>query len=294
LFFTPGVYQPSTDDHVPHQTPNTSCSASSFPNLIPPKRVKQPCRSRTFDWVRDRRPLVSNAGTTNSSRTPLDRSATRGALPRPRGHPKISCRTPSSHRRDIAGRGPPTACPSPTRIHPGDDIWPGPPDHGTRARSGWTSITAAHGLVRQREPTVAGARPVSSEHYQELWTCSETGNGGEDIFLQNENCLTTRRTSGPAWNNGSSRGYAAYDVPPNVTSHQAYGMGSYWLLQRPTRGVADRAFERRPGSGASLPNEPASPVPLRGRRDRARHPPPTAGDSHPTRTPGYVPAVPDP
>jgi hypothetical protein len=46
-----------------------------------------------------------------------------------------------------------------------------------------------------------------------------------------------------AWMNGSTRGYAAYEVAPNVTSHQAYGLGSYCYFNVNPAVVADRAFE---------------------------------------------------
>src|SRR5258708_40189327 len=46
-----------------------------------------------------------------------------------------------------------------------------------------------------------------------------------------------------AWMNGSSRGYAAYEVAPNVTSHQAYGMGAYCYFNVNPAVANDHAFE---------------------------------------------------
>ena len=69
--------------------------------------------------------------------------------------------------------------------------------------------------------------------------------GGETIFFQNE--MPYDPPNQTAWMNGSSRGYAAYEVAPNVTSH--HGMGSYCYFNVNPAVVADRAFEAPTGSG---------------------------------------------
>jgi hypothetical protein len=46
-----------------------------------------------------------------------------------------------------------------------------------------------------------------------------------------------------AWMNGSTRGYAAYKVGGSVTSHEAWGLGSYCFFNVNRSVVADRAIE---------------------------------------------------
>ena len=78
------------------------------------------------------------------------------------------------------------------------------------------------------------------EHYQN-YDVQWNGNGGETIFFQNE--MPYDPPNQAAWMNGSSDGYAAYEVAPNVTTHQAYGMGSYCYFNVNPAVVADHAFE---------------------------------------------------
>ena len=51
------------------------------------------------------------------------------------------------------------------------------------------------------------------------------GNGGEDVFFQNENPYDP--PSQAAWMDGSQDGYPAFEVEPGVTTFNGYGMGSY-------------------------------------------------------------------
>jgi hypothetical protein len=43
--------------------------------------------------------------------------------------------------------------------------------------------------------------------------------------------------------NGSTRGWAAYKVANSVTTHEAFGLGSYCVFNADASIVADRAFE---------------------------------------------------
>jgi hypothetical protein len=76
------------------------------------------------------------------------------------------------------------------------------------------------------------------------------GNGGETIFFQNE--MPYDPPNQAAWMNGSSNGYAAYEVGQNVTTHQAYGLGSYCYFNVNPAVVADRAFEAPNTSGVQF------------------------------------------
>jgi len=118
-----------------------------------------------------------------------------------------------------------------------DDIWAWRADHGNSGTVGWTVNTAAHGLV------VNGANVLATglfvEHYQQqqvVWN----GNGGETIFFQDE--MPYDPPNQAAWMDGS----------PGVTSHQAYGMGSYCYFNVNPAVVADHAFEAPDTSGVQF------------------------------------------
>jgi len=78
------------------------------------------------------------------------------------------------------------------------------------------------------------------EHYQKYQTIWN-GNGGRTYFYQNE--MPYDPPNMAAWMNGSTRGYAAYKVADAVTTHQAWGMGSYCVFNADPSIVAERAFE---------------------------------------------------
>ncbi|WP_078661511.1 RICIN domain-containing protein [Streptomyces sp. NRRL B-24484] len=118
----------------------------------------------------------------------------------------------------------------------GDHMWIWRADHGSGV--GWTSNTAANGLtVNGNNVTMYG---LFVEHYQQtqvVWN----GNGGRTYFFQNEMPYDPPDQS--AWTNGSTRGYAAYKVADSVTSHEAWGLGSYCYFSANPSVVAERAFE---------------------------------------------------
>ena len=62
------------------------------------------------------------------------------------------------------------------------------------------------------------------EHFQKT-EVQWNGNGGKTIFFQNENPYDPPNQA--AWMDGSRDGYPAYAVASNVTSHEAWGLGSY-------------------------------------------------------------------
>ena len=108
-----------------------------------------------------------------------------------------------------------------------DDIWAWRADHG--AGVGWTLNTAetAYGLF--------------IEHYQKyevIWN----GNGGTDIFLQNE--MPYDPPSQSAWMEAPGvDGYAALKVANHVTSFNGYGLGSYSFFNEGINIYAANAFE---------------------------------------------------
>ncbi|MEU6086491.1 RICIN domain-containing protein [Streptomyces sp. NPDC047085] len=102
----------------------------------------------------------------------------------------------------------------------GDHMWIWRADHGSGV--GWTSNTADTGLVVNGDDvTMYGLFVEHFQKHQVIWN----GNGGRTYFFQNE--MPYDPPNQAAWMNGSTQGYAAYKVADTVTSHQAYGLGSY-------------------------------------------------------------------
>jgi hypothetical protein len=118
-----------------------------------------------------------------------------------------------------------------------DDIWAWRADHG--AGVGWTSNTANTGLIVNGNNVTAYGLFV--EHYQQyevIWN----GNGGTDIFLQNE--MPYDPPSQAAWMEAPGvDGWAAFKVGNNVTSFKGYGMGSYSFFNQGVNIYAANAFE---------------------------------------------------
>jgi hypothetical protein len=118
-----------------------------------------------------------------------------------------------------------------------DHIWAWRADHGNAGSFGWNVNTADTGLIVNGNNVMAYGLFV--EHYQKyevMWN----GNGGRTIFLQNE--MPYDPPSNAAWRSGAN-GYAAYKVADSVTSHEAWGLGSYCNFSTNPSVVADRAFE---------------------------------------------------
>jgi len=116
-----------------------------------------------------------------------------------------------------------------------DDIWAWRADHGTGV--GWTSNTADTGLVVNGDDVTATGLFV--EHYQKtevVWN----GERGKTIFFQNE--MPYDVPSQAAWSHDGVNGYAAYQVSPGVTAHEAWGLGSYSFFNHGVDVFADNAF----------------------------------------------------
>jgi hypothetical protein len=101
-----------------------------------------------------------------------------------------------------------------------DDIWGWRADHGNGV--GWTVNTADTGLVVDGDNVTAYGLFI--EHYQKyevIWN----GNGGADVFLQNE--MPYDPPSQAAWMEAPGvDGYAAFKVANHVTRFNGYGLGS--------------------------------------------------------------------
>ncbi|MEN3359674.1 MAG: hypothetical protein V7637_3656 [Mycobacteriales bacterium] len=116
-----------------------------------------------------------------------------------------------------------------------DHIWAWRADHGSGV--GWTSNPADTGLiVNGADVTAYGLFVEHYQKYQVVWN----GNGGRTYFFQNE--MPYDPPDQNTWRTGA-RGYAAYKVADAVTSHEAWGLGSYCFFNANPSIVADRGFE---------------------------------------------------
>ena len=118
-----------------------------------------------------------------------------------------------------------------------DDIWAWRADHGNGV--GWTDNTADTGVIVNGNNVTAYGLFV--EHYQKydvIWN----GNGGTDIFFQNE--MPYDPPSQAAWMEAPGvDGWAAFKVGDGVTSFSGYGMGSYSFFNQGVNIYAAHAFE---------------------------------------------------
>jgi hypothetical protein len=231
LFFTPGVYDINQTLNVTN--PNTVVLGIGFPTLIPIGGVNT-MQVADVDGVRIQG-LLFDAGTTNSQA--LLTVGTQGSTVSHASNPISVQDTFFRIGGDIAGQATNSLIVNANNTLI-SDIWAWRADHGNAGTVGWTVNTAAHGLVVNGNNVLATGLFV--EHYQN-YDVQWLGNGGETIFFQNE--MPYDPPNQAAWMNGSSDGYAAYEVGPNVTTHQAYGLGSYCYFNVNPAVVADHAFE---------------------------------------------------
>ena len=100
------------------------------------------------------------------------------------------------------------------------------------------SNTAADGLVvNGNDVTMYGLFVEHYQRYEVQWN----GNGGRTYFFQNEMPYDVPNQA--AWMNGTMRGFAAYQVGSTVTSHEAWGLGSYCFFNKDSTVGAEHAFE---------------------------------------------------
>ncbi len=126
-----------------------------------------------------------------------------------------------------------------------DHMWLWRADHGSGV--GWTSNTAANGLiVNGANVTAYGLFVEHYQQYQVIWN----GNGGRTYFFQNEMPYDPPNQS--SWMNGSTQGWAAYKVGASVTTHEAWGLGSYCYFSTNSSVVAAHSFEVPAVSGVKF------------------------------------------
>ncbi|GGM67873.1 discoidin domain-containing protein [Dactylosporangium sucinum] len=228
LLFTPGVYH--LDQTLNVTNPDTVVLGIGYPTLIPDNGVEA-MRVADVDGVKVAG-LLFDAGPVNSAA--LLTVGTAGASSSHAANPI----TIQDAFFRIGGAGPGKATNSlivNSRNTIIDHIWAWRADHGSGV--GWTTNTADHGLVVNGDDVSAYGLFV--EHYQQdqvIWN----GQRGRTIFFQNEMPYDPPSQSG--WRTGA-RGYAAYKVADTVTSHEAWGMGSYCNFTTDPTIVAEHGFE---------------------------------------------------
>jgi hypothetical protein len=228
LLFTPGIYHVNQTINVTRA--NTVVLGLGYATIIPDGGVT-PMSVADVDGVKIAS-LLFDAGTTNSPNLlqvgPAGSTASHAA--NPTSIQDVFFR--------IGGAGPGAATNSllvnsnNTLI---DHIWAWRADHG--AGVGWTANPAASGLIVNGNNVLAMGLFV--EHYQN-YEVQWNGQGGRTIFFQNE--MPYDPPSQAAWRTGTN-GYAAYKVADTVTTHEAWGMGSYCYFNVNPSIVAARGFE---------------------------------------------------
>ncbi len=228
LLFTPGVYDVNQTVNVTRA--DTVVLGLGFPTLVPDNGVTA-MDVADVDGVK-LAGLLFDAGTANSP--VLLRVGPTGASAGHAGDPT----TIQDVFFRIGGAGPGSATTSLVVNSSNtimDHIWAWRADHGTGV--GWTANPADTGVVVNGANVSAYGLFV--EHYQKyevIWN----GNGGRTIFFQNE--MPYDPPNQAAWRTGAN-GYAAYKVADTVTTHEAWGMGSYCYFNVDPTIHADRGFE---------------------------------------------------
>ncbi|MCS0605388.1 coagulation factor 5/8 type domain-containing protein [Streptomyces sp. LP11] len=101
-----------------------------------------------------------------------------------------------------------------------DHTWVWRADHGTGV--GWDTNRADYGVVVNGDDVLCTGLFV--EHFNK-YDVQWNGQRGRTIFFQNEKAYDAPNQA--AVQDGSVKGYAAYKVGANVTTHEGWGLGSY-------------------------------------------------------------------
>ncbi|MYS19048.1 F5/8 type C domain-containing protein, partial [Streptomyces sp. DvalAA-14] len=118
-----------------------------------------------------------------------------------------------------------------------DHTWIWRADHGA-APTGWTVNPADYGLrVNGNNVLATGLFVEHFKKYDVEWS----GQNGKTIFFQNE--IAYDAPNQAAVQNGSTRGFAAYKVDDNVTTHEGWGLGSYCNFTTDPTIIQDHGFE---------------------------------------------------
>jgi hypothetical protein len=232
LFFTPGVYHVNQTLNVTRA--NTVVLGIGYPTLIPDNGVNV-MQIADVDGVRIKGLLI-DAGTTNSAALvtvgPAGSTASHAA--NPTTLQDVFYRIGGA----IAGKATTSLIVNSNDVII-DHTWAWRADHGNAGTFGWTVNTADTGVIVNGNNVLATGLFV--EHYQKyevVWN----GQNGKTIFFQNEMPYDVPNQASWIGPNGLN-GYAAYKVGPNVTTHEAWGLGSYCFFNTNPAVSAYHAFE---------------------------------------------------
>jgi len=241
LFFTPGIYHVNQTLNVTKA--NTVVLGIGFPTLIPDNGVNA-MQIADVDGVR-LKGLLFDAGTTNSAAL-----LTAG----PAGSSANHATNPTTLQDVFFRIGGATAGKATTSLAVNsnnviiDHTWAWRADHGNAGTVGWTTNTADTGVLVNGNNVLATGLFV--EHYQKfqvIWN----GQNGKTIFFQNEMPYDVPNQA--AWMSAAGvNGYAAYKVGANVTTHEAWGLGSYCFFNVNPAVSALHAFEVPDTTGVRL------------------------------------------
>ncbi|MFJ9523611.1 chitobiase/beta-hexosaminidase C-terminal domain-containing protein [Kitasatospora sp. NPDC101801] len=232
LFVTPGIYHLNQTLNVTRA--DTVVLGIGYPTFVPDNGVNA-MQVADVDGVR-LKGLLFDAGTTNSQAL-----LTVGPAGSAAGHAADPTTIQDVFFRiggQVAGKATTSLVvnSSNTII---DHIWAWRADHGNAGTFGWTVNPADTGLIVNGNNVLATGLFV--EHYQKhevIWN----GQGGRTIFFQNEMPYDVPNQA--AWKSSATvNGYAAYKVGPNVTSHEAWGLGSYCYFNVNPAVASYHAFE---------------------------------------------------
>ncbi|VVJ22586.1 Secreted protein [Amycolatopsis camponoti] len=241
LFFTPGIYHLNQTLNVTKA--GTTILGIGYPTLVPDNGVNA-MQVSDVDGVR-LKGLLFDAGTTNSQAllTVGQSGSSASHASNPTTVQDVFFRIGGA----IAGKATNSLIVNSANTII-DHIWAWRADHGNAGTVGWNTNTADTGLV------VNGANVLATglfvEHYQKyqvIWN----GQGGKTIFFQNEMPYDVPNQA--SWNAPSGvAGYAAYKVASNVTSHEAWGLGSYCFFDTNPAVSSYHAFEVPNTSGVKF------------------------------------------
>ncbi|GAA0771066.1 hypothetical protein [Ideonella azotifigens] len=229
LFFTPGTYHLS--DTIRVTRAGTVVLGIGFPTLVPDNGVNAMLVS-DVDGV-SIAGLLFDAGTVNSNAL-LSFGDTTSVVSHA-GNPSSVQDVYFRIGGAVAGKATNSLVVNSNNVII-DHIWAWRADHGSQP-TGWTINTADTGVLVNGNNVLATGLFV--EHYQKfnvVWN----GQGGRTIFFQNE--MPYDPPSQAAWR-ADAIGYAAYKVGDSVTTHEAWGVGSYCYFNVNPSIHAAHAFE---------------------------------------------------
>ncbi len=228
LILTPGIYNLNQTILIRH--PNTVVLGLGFPTLIPENGiVSMAAASAQGNMISG---IIFDAGTTNSLALLVVGIGHGGSASDPTTLSDVFFRIGGAE----AGKATSSLVVNSDNVIL-DDIWAWRADHGTGV--GWTSNTADTGvIVTGNNVTAYGLFVEHYQKYEVIWA----GNGGTDIFFQNE--MPYDPPSQAAWMEAPGvDGWAAFKVTNNVSSFHGYGMGSYSFFNQGVTIYAAHAFE---------------------------------------------------